>query len=388
MNNKNRNGMLDLVRGLSATAVMAGHLRGFVFEDIGGSNTMVGPLGKFFYFATSLGHAAVMVFFVLSGYFVGGGVCKALRAGRFSWQSYATVRLVRLWMALLPALVLTLACDLVGRHFLPDAYAGSLVSVFHSGPISGEDGFTAGSFFGNLFFLQKICVPCFGSNGPLWSLSNEFWYYVLFPLGACGLANMIGPHRKVAQMLCLLVVFAFIGWLLPRLLVLFGLIWMMGVGVWWVSTRPALLRIASHPLYCAITGVIFLGFLVLSKRHLPFVGSFGVGAAFALWVCSFLEACPGAFLRWTGTALSEISYTLYVVHFPVQFLIAATFFKGHKFAFGFTGILWFVGIFLICLGVSVLMWFIFERRTDSVRQWVLRFFQKQEGKGKLSAQIT
>ena len=378
--------MLDLVRGLSATAVMLGHLRGFVFEDFGGQNTI---LCKFFYFATGLAQEAVMVFFVLSGYFVGGGVCKALRAGRFSWQSYATARLVRLWMVLLPALVLTLVCDLVGRHFSPDAYAGSLHSVFHSGPISGEEGFTAGSFFGNLLFLQEICVPCFGTNKPLWSLSNEFWYYILFPLGACGLANMMGPRRKVAQMLCLLVLFAFIGWLLPRRLVLFGLIWMMGVGVWWISARPTLLRIASHPLYCVITGVIFLGFLVLSNRYLTFVGRFGIGAAFALWVCSFLGACPvSAFLRRVGTALSEISYTLYVVHFPVQFLIAATFFKGHKFAFSFTGILWFVGIFLTCLGVAVLMWSIFERRTDSVRQWVLRFFQKQEGKEKLPAQIT
>ena len=35
---------------------------------------------------------------------------------------------------------------------------------------------------GNLFFLQTIFVPPFGSNAPLWSLSFEFWYYLLFPL--------------------------------------------------------------------------------------------------------------------------------------------------------------------------------------------------------------
>ena len=34
----------------------------------------------------------------------------------------------------------------------------------------------------NAFFLQTIVGPTFGSNGPLWSLAYEWWYYVLFPL--------------------------------------------------------------------------------------------------------------------------------------------------------------------------------------------------------------
>jgi hypothetical protein len=34
----------------------------------------------------------------------------------------------------------------------------------------------------NAFFLQTIAGPTFGSNGPLWSLAYEWWYYVLFPL--------------------------------------------------------------------------------------------------------------------------------------------------------------------------------------------------------------
>lgn len=32
-------------------------------------------------------------------------------------------------------------------------------------------------------------VPIFGSNGPLWSLANEFWYYVLFSLAAFDIGN-------------------------------------------------------------------------------------------------------------------------------------------------------------------------------------------------------
>jgi peptidoglycan/LPS O-acetylase OafA/YrhL len=36
------------------------------------------------------------------------------------------------------------------------------------------------TFVGNLLQLQTIVVSSLGSNGPLWSLANEWWYYVLF----------------------------------------------------------------------------------------------------------------------------------------------------------------------------------------------------------------
>ena len=74
---KNRDSTLDLVRGLSALLVMLGHLRSFLFLDFGELHG-AGVIAKLFYFCTGLGHQAVMVFFVLSGYFVGGSVLSGL----------------------------------------------------------------------------------------------------------------------------------------------------------------------------------------------------------------------------------------------------------------------------------------------------------------------
>ena len=179
---RHRDGILDLVRGVSALLVMLGHLRGFLFLDFAELDR-AGVLTKFFYFATGLGHQAVMVFFVLSGYFVGGSVLSGLGNGRFTWRCYAASRLTRLWMVLIPALVLTLCFDLLGSHWNPGAYAGDLNARFMSGPThiqpAAHDWLT---LLGNLCFVQNITVPVFGSNGPLWSLANEFWYYVMFPL--------------------------------------------------------------------------------------------------------------------------------------------------------------------------------------------------------------
>jgi peptidoglycan/LPS O-acetylase OafA/YrhL len=63
--------------------------------------------------------------------------------------------------------------------------------------------YTATTFVGNLAFLQTIAVPIFGTNGPMWSLANEFWYYLIFPLAAsltllltAGLADCFRCRRR------------------------------------------------------------------------------------------------------------------------------------------------------------------------------------------------
>ena len=74
---------LDLIRGLAALLVCSGHLRAFLFcglEEI----QLPSVFTKVFYFLTGLGRQAVMVFFVLSGFFVAGSVVDAWKgtAGR------------------------------------------------------------------------------------------------------------------------------------------------------------------------------------------------------------------------------------------------------------------------------------------------------------------
>ncbi len=92
------------------------------------------------------------------------------------------MRLTRLWVVLLPALVLTVALDLAGLRLFPQS-----TSIYH-GP-AGQSEVRANLIHtlsplvvaGNASFLQTILVPTAGSNIALWSLSNEFWYYLAFP---------------------------------------------------------------------------------------------------------------------------------------------------------------------------------------------------------------
>ena len=83
-----------------------------------------------------------------------------------------------------------------------------------------------GIFAGNLLQLQTIIVSSLGSNGPLWSLANEWWYYVLF--GLCMIAYRPGPMlaRFVAGGVIVAMTMA-----LPLTISLWFVVWGIGAGL-------------------------------------------------------------------------------------------------------------------------------------------------------------
>jgi peptidoglycan/LPS O-acetylase OafA/YrhL len=104
---------LDMIRACAALAVMFDHLRGLFFVPIADVRNS-GAVVKGLYFLTSLGHQAVIVFFVLSGYFVGSSVLRSVMRSHWSWRWYLNQRLTRLWIVLVPALLIGGALDLIG----------------------------------------------------------------------------------------------------------------------------------------------------------------------------------------------------------------------------------------------------------------------------------
>src|SRR5947207_2354160 len=60
---------LDAARGIAALAVFLGHLRALFFVDFEELRHQ-GTLTKAIYLVTGFGHAAVIVFFILSGYLI------------------------------------------------------------------------------------------------------------------------------------------------------------------------------------------------------------------------------------------------------------------------------------------------------------------------------
>lgn len=70
------------------------------------------PLLAAVYLASGLGQQWVIVFFVLSGYLVGGSVLRSMALDRWSWRGYLLNRMTRLYTVRVPALVLGAVLDL------------------------------------------------------------------------------------------------------------------------------------------------------------------------------------------------------------------------------------------------------------------------------------
>jgi len=65
----------DFLRGTSAVVVLTGHVRALTFVIFSGATQAVDIWGKAFYFLTGFSHQAVIIFFVLSGFY-SGPVCQ------------------------------------------------------------------------------------------------------------------------------------------------------------------------------------------------------------------------------------------------------------------------------------------------------------------------
>jgi peptidoglycan/LPS O-acetylase OafA/YrhL len=355
----------NAVRGIAALEVCASHLRSFLFVNFA-AVTRPTALDRLFYFATGLGHEAVVIFFVMSGWLVGGSVWRQQREDRFSWRDYGTARLTRLWLVLIPALIWTEAVDHIGMSISGEyGYDGSQFVMSSSGP--GNDApldLSMTAFAGNAFFLQTILVPVLGTNGPLWSLAYEFWYYAAFPLFAWAWRR----RRSWRGLGFAAAGVAIVIWL-PAAIQAGFVIWLLG----WLGALlfPRVRASAGMPLTLASL-VLTIALLVVFK-HWTITGSgifLGVAVA-GLLIGLRLQPNSAAFPRAKAAAshLAKISYTLYLFHFP---LLALGFFSLHL-AQRQPGMPTYGEFALLLCAVLIVatgLWYLFERQTEWVRQRV------------------
>jgi peptidoglycan/LPS O-acetylase OafA/YrhL len=366
---------LDFVRGLSAIAVCAGHLRAALIVDHASLASASVPL-QLFYAATGLGHQAVMVFFVLSGFFVGGSVLRsgpAFNAGR-----YALARLTRLWVVLVPALLLTALVDRVLAGVAPEVLAGAYNPTWNSGPVSAA-AYSASGFtlLGNLLFLQTIVTPVYGTNGPLWSLANEFWYYVLFPLCAVALGWSVRSGALAARIATGVLAVVILFWLPADIRAAYP-VWLLGLVVY--LCRGRLSTRARH-----ITMVVGLVAFALSLGYSKSAGlqarlglpvDATIGVAFCI-LCVALANLPApknvhSLFGRLSHGMSAFSYSLYLAHFPLVALIGALGYGPARMQPGPGALLHFAGWLALLLAVGAAFWWLFERKTDSVRHFISR----------------
>lgn len=156
----------------------------------------------------NVGSDAVIVFFVLSGCVIAYAADRDGTASRFTFN-----RMTRLFSVMVPALVLTLLFDLSGIWIDPDAYQ----APFYQSHSTGEFLARGLSFTNEWSVFGRLRL---GSNGPLWSLSYEAAYYILF-----GFALFAQRGARIAMLIAIVAIVGLnVVLLMPA--------WLMGVGLW------------------------------------------------------------------------------------------------------------------------------------------------------------
>jgi peptidoglycan/LPS O-acetylase OafA/YrhL len=351
---------LDWLRFGAAFVVLVGHVRRDQFADYAGlvPKDHVAIVAAVFAM-TRVGFESVILFFVLSGFLVGGRSTRKAFDGSFSFLHYSVDRVSRIYLPLLPALILTAAI----AHFL-------------GGHVSGRE------FLGNLAGLQGVLVGVFGDNGPLWSLAYEMWFYALF--GAV-VVLMVGKHLT-ARSLAWVSVFAGLA-VFTKLEAVYLFAWVLGALVYLI--QPGLPRRWGLSTGIVLT-LIGMACLQLSSKSASLNFSWlnaalpsrpasvlclSLGFAFSVSALSGWEPRSPAFRRLEkmGTPLAAFSYTLYLTHYIILRLLDA-YFPGEMKELTLASISTSFLKLLICMAAAWLMYFLFERNTGKVRRWMAGLF--------------
>ena len=165
--------ILDASRAIAAFAVLLQHARSALLVDPE-SATRSNVATTILYWASGFGHQAVVIFFVLSGALVGGSVLRSVSSEEWSWRAYLIRRLSRLYIVLIPALLLILLWDGLGAAIFPahGIYGDVMSAITLGGHTLIVHNRGAMAYAGNIAFLMTIYVPVLGSGAALWSLSN------------------------------------------------------------------------------------------------------------------------------------------------------------------------------------------------------------------------
>jgi peptidoglycan/LPS O-acetylase OafA/YrhL len=306
-----------------------------------------------FFAMTRLGLEAVTLFFVLSGFLVGGRVIERLRAGTFSVRDYAIDRFTRIYVPLVPALIYTAIVMLCIQH-----------------PVHWRD------FVGNLLSLQGVWGGNFGENGALWSLSYEVWLYVLM-----GALAMWGLRSKRAVPFALTVV-----------ALCLAVLWRLGGSLalgWFIGALAASMLAhrasALTGLLGALIMIVGIAMSMLSSdsksplldhfRWLPprdvavIVMSLGWGLLIPRLAAQRPTTRVMQSIESVGSRAAAWSYTLYLTHSPTLWLLEHGW-PYHRNAVTVASFGVFVSRLVIVCVVAWLLSLLFEANTWRVRRWL------------------
>jgi peptidoglycan/LPS O-acetylase OafA/YrhL len=317
---QNKFASVDAARGLAAGMVLIHHVTIFF---PGACATLVGRdtiAAQALHFISDLNTEAVMLFFVISGFCIRSSSQKTNFGHSADFLHYGRRRFARI----------------VPLYWFALAFTGAVGAVL---ALTADHAFSLENLLGNLSFLQSSdsargtwFVP-YGLNGPLWSISYEVFYYVLFPF-ALLTEHRLGIRSPVMSLLLAFVfsLVALIAYnLAPNPIMLFATyycVWRLGVCAFDVLRDPGEFRAAL-----AVTiGAIVVFSAIIAWHASASLSNMRSGAIIAvLWIAAqawpnahaFASLIPVSKVIGGLARLGAISYGLYLLHHPILRLVSS-----------------------------------------------------------------
>ena len=297
--------LLTPIRGLAAAGVAIGH----AFQ------TFIAPLAPALaLYAGLLSQVSVMLFFVISGYSIAYSAERAL-AGQNPARVYWVNRLARI----APPLLFSFALMFCLSRLAPFVFAsGTSQFAEQEGLVRSGLNFNFANDLGALFFLNGLVTETPNMNGPLWSLAYEVWLYTIYFLTVF----IIHTKRHVwllvpAGLFVLLTHFE-----VYNLFLKYALVWFAGAATYLFHDRLQLNAAAVRRTgYALLLAAVYFAYRYIHKDGRSGIENFNMasGLSFCSLAVSmsdwpfFARLSESRFAR----ALTESSYTLYLIHFPI-----------------------------------------------------------------------
>lgn len=344
---------IDALRFIAAFLVMFCHSKNDFFMNYDKLPAdEQGPVAFVFYVLTRLGPEAVFIFFIISGFLVGGIGLERIFKGAFRLGDYAVNRTVRIGLPLVAAIVLYGIVTLV----TPSEWSW-LTAI------------------GNLLSLQ--CILCDPLVSPFWSLSYEVWFYIVLFALALSFSNRYKVWGFLLFVVCCLAY--------TRMNALYLLYWLTGAVAWlcrprkprrWLLALSLVMVVVtlglsqmaseSHAMpmnlgidRTVVTVLMCFSFALLTQQIVLFAPSYTPGKRNVTYK---IERLFGR--------LADFSYTLYLTHRIVFLVVFEYIFEKYQGTLCLRDIFHYV---LLVIGTLVIAWLVSlvsEKHTAPVRRWI------------------